>query len=239
MSQLRFLRAPTVVEEFIKRRDEFFKNLMEEKQLSAYFVNSNLAVAIFSAVYGATMGFYAGGLQIVYDAIKIPLLLLISVYITVPSYYVLSSLLGGKISFRQMVVLLLSGLTVMSVVLVALVPVNLFFIFTTANATYTTYAFLVLLNTVIFALAGLFALAFLLKGFSTVYSGSEWIFAFLVGSVIFMFVGTQLAWVLRPYFHYYPGFIRPLEKNFYVALIELITNLLWHRQSLLLSISNL
>jgi hypothetical protein len=223
------LEVFSVVEVFIKRRDEFLKNLMEEKQLKAYFVNSNLAIAIFSAVYGAIMGFYAGGLQIIYDAIKIPLLLLISLYITVPSYYVLSSLLGGKITFRQMVVLLLSGVTVMSVVLLALIPVNLFFILTTANATYTTYAFIVLLNIVIFALAGLFALAYLLKGFITLYSGAEWTFAFLIGSIIFMFVGTQLAWVLRPYFHYYPEFIRPVEKNFYVAVIELITKLLWRR----------
>ena len=226
MSQLRFLRAPTVVEEFIKRRDEFFKNLIAEKKLQAYFVNSNLAIAVFSAVYGATMGFYAGGLQIIYDAIKVPLLLLISVYITVPSYYVLGSLLGGKTTLRQMVVLLLSGLTVMSVVLLAFVPVNVFFILTTANTTDPTYAFLVLLNIVIFALAGLFALVYWLKGFMKVYSGAEWIFAFLIGSVIFMFVGTQLAWVLRPYFHYYPEFIRPLEKNFYVAVIELILRLL-------------
>ena len=219
----------SVVELFIKRRDVFLKNLIEEKQLKLYFINSNLAIAIFSAVYGATMGFYAGGLQIIYDAIKIPLLLLISMYITVPSWYVLSSLLGGKITFRQIVVLLLSGLAVMSVVLIALVPVNFFFILTTANTTYTTYGFLVLLNITIFALAGLFALTFLLKGFSKVYSEAEWIFAFVVGSVLFMFVGTQLAWVLRPYFHYYPGFIRPVEKNFYVALIELISNLLWRR----------
>ena len=216
----------SVVETFIKRREEFLKDLMEEKQLRAYFVNSNLAIAIFSAVYGATMGFYADGLQIIYDAIKIPLLLLISLYITVPSYYVLSSLLGGKITFRQMVVLLLSGLTVMSVVLLALIPVNLFFIFTTANATYTTYAFLVLLNIVIFALAGLFALAYWFKCFMTVFSGVEWVFAFLLGSIIFIFVGTQLAWVLRSYFHYFPEFIRPVEKNFYVAVIELILRLL-------------
>lgn len=220
------LEVFSVIEVFIKQREVFLKNLIEEKQLKRYFVNSNLAIAIFSAVYGAIMGVYAGGIQIVYDAIKVPLLLLISVYITIPSYYVLGSLLGGKISFRQMVVLLLSGLAVMAVVLLAFVPVNLFFIFTTANATYTTYAFLVLLNVVIFTLAGLFAVVHVLRGFVTVFSGSDWKFAFIIGSIIFMFVGTQLAWVLRPYFHYYPEFIRPVEKNFYAALIELIIRLL-------------
>jgi hypothetical protein len=229
LSQLGFFKAVLVVEEFLKRREDFYKNLIEGRRLKAYFVNSNLVILIFSAVYGGTMGFYAGGLQIIYDAIKIPLLLLISVYITIPSYYVLSSLLGGRVAFRQMVVLLLSGPTIMSVVLLALVPVNLFFIFTTANATYTSYAFLVLLNIAIFVLAGLSAVVYVSRGFMKVFSGPDWIFAFIVGSMIFMFVGTQLAWVLRPYFHYYPEFIRPLEKNFYVALIELILGILRRR----------
>jgi hypothetical protein len=217
-----FLARFSVVEEFIKRREEFLKNLMEEKGLKAYFVNSNLAIIVFSGVYGATMGVYSGGLQVFYDAVKVPMLLLISLYITVPSYYVLSSLFGGKHSFSQMVILLLSSLTVMSIVLLALVPLNLFFILTTANVTYSTYAFLVILNVAIFALAGLFALVYLLRGFATMYPGIGWTPAFFVGSIIFMFVGTQLSWVLRPYFHYYPQFVRPVEKNFYIAMIELI-----------------
>jgi len=224
VSRQRFLEIFSVVEEYIKRRQEFIKNLTEETQLKAYFINSNVAVIVLSAVYGAIMGLYAGGLQILYDAIKIPILLLISLYITVPSFYVLTSLLGGRRSLSQVVVLLLSGLTAMSTILLALIPVNLFFFLTTANATYSTYAFLVLLNVLIFALAGFFALVYLLRGFMALYPGGEWILSFLIGSFIFIFVGTQLAWVLRPYFH--EGFIRPPEKNFYVAMIELIIQLL-------------
>ncbi len=226
MSVSNFLARFSVVEEFIKRREEFFKNLMEGKRLRAYFVNSNLAIIAFSAVYGATMGVYAGGLQVFYDAVKIPMLLLISLYVTAPSYYVLSSVFGGKRSFSQMTILLLSSLTVMSTVLLALVPINLFFIFTTANATYSTYAFLVILNVVIFALAGLFTLAYLLSGFMKMHPGIGWTPAFFIGSIILMFVGTQLAWVLRPYFHYYPQFVRPVEKNFYIAMIELVIKLI-------------
>jgi len=217
-----FLARFSVVEEFIKRREEFLKNLMEEKGLEAYFVNSNLAIIVFSGVYGATIGVYPSGLQVFYDPVKIPMLLLISLYITVPSYYVLSSLFGGKHSFSQMVILLLSSVMVMSIVLLALVPLNLFFIRATANVTYSSYAFLVILNVAIFALAGLFALVYLLRGFATMYPGIGWTPAFSVGSIIFMFVGTQLSWVLRPYFHYYPQFVRPVEKNFYIAMIELI-----------------
>ena len=226
MYRQRILQVFSVVEEYLKRRQEFITNLIEEKQLKAYFINSNVVIIVLSAVYGTILGLYPGGLQILYDAVKIPMLLLISLYTTAPSFYVLTSLLGGKRSLSQVVVLLLSCLTVMSTILIALVPVNLFFILTTADSTFSTEAFLILLNVLIFTLAGLFALVYLLRGFMALYPGGEWKISFLIGSFIFMFVGTQLAWVLRPYFHYRGIFIGPPEKNFYVAVIELIIKLL-------------
>lgn len=199
------------------------KNLAEGKNLREYFVQSNLAILVLSAVYGATMGTYVGGLQILYSAVKVPMLLLISLYLAMPTYYVLYTLLGGKRTLGQTVMLLLSGFTIMSTVLLALVPVNLFFIITTTKSS-ETYAFTVLLNVAVFALIGFFALTYFIKGAKILYrdSSENWQPAFLLGSVILMFVGTQLAWVLRPYFNYYPGFIRPLESNFYTAVLGLI-----------------
>jgi cbb3-type cytochrome oxidase subunit 3 len=220
---VRALGILSIVEEIIKQSDEFLKNLTEEKNLKTYFVNSNLAILALSAIYGATMGLYAGELQILYSAIKVPMLLLISLYLTVPSYYVLYLLLGGKRTLGQTVMLLLSGFTIMSTVLIALVPVNLFFIITTTKS-FTTYAFTVLLNIAIFTLGGFFALIYFIKGARALYQkpSENWKPAFLLGSIILMFVGTQLAWVLRPYFNYDPSFMRPLESNFYTAVLELL-----------------
>jgi hypothetical protein len=216
----------SVVEEYLKRRQEFIKNLIEEKQLMTYFINSNVTIIVFSAIYGAIMGLYPSGLQILRDALKIPILLLITLYITVPSFYVLTTLLGGKRSFSQLVVLLLSSFTVMSTILLALIPVNLFFLLTTVNGSYSTYAFIVLLNVLIFALAGFFALVYLLRGFIALYPSGEWILSFLIGSLILIFVGTQLAWFLRPYINYYEGFIRQPEGNFYIGIVETVLRLL-------------
>lgn len=226
MSRQRVLQVFSVIEDYLKRRQEFIGDLIEERDLKKYFINSNVAIIILSAIYGATMGLYPGGLQILYDTVKIPMLLLISIYITAPSFYVLTSLRGGKRSLSQVVVLLLSSVTVMSTILLALVPVNLFFILTTPNASFSTEAFIILLNVLIFTLAGLFALVYLLRGFMALYPGGEWILSFLIGAFIFIFVGTQLAWVLRPYFHYRGYFIGPPEKNFYVAMIDLIIKML-------------
>ena len=212
-----------VLEEFIKRSDEFLKNLVEEKNFETYFVNSNLAILCLSAIYGATMGLYAGGLQIFYSAVKVPMLLLISLYLTVPSYYVLYSLLGGKRTLRQTMILLLSGFTIMATVLLAFVPVNLFFILTTTRSV-EAHSFTALLNIAIFVLGGFFALIYFIKGAKVLYKESteKWRPAFIIGSLILMFVGTQLAWVLRPFFNYYQFFIRPLESNFYTAVLTLL-----------------
>jgi hypothetical protein len=212
-----------VLEEFLKRSDQFLTNLAEEKNLNTYFVNSNLAILLLSACYGATMGLYAGGLQIIYSAVKVPILILLSLYLTVPSYYVLYSLLGGKRSLRQTITLLLSGFTIMAIILIAFVPVNLFFIITTPRSS-GAHSFTALLNIAIFTLGGFFALIYLIRGARVLYKepSEEWKPAFLVGSVILAFVGTQLAWVLRPFFNYYEFFIRPLESNFYTAVILLI-----------------
>jgi hypothetical protein len=213
----------SVVEEFIKRSDEFLQNLVEGKNLRTYFINANVAVLVLSAIYGATMGTYAGGVQILYSAIKAPLLLLISLYLTLPSYHILYSLLGGKQTVGQTSLLLLFGFTIMSTVLIALVPVNLFFILTTMKSS-AAHAFTALLNIAIFTLGGLFALTHFIKGAKTLFRepSANWKPAFLLGSVILMFVGTQLTWVLRPFFNYYPWFIRPLESNFYTAVGGLI-----------------
>ena len=211
------------MEEFIKQSDEFLQKLTEEENLRTYIVNSNLSILVLSAAYGATMGIYSGGLQILYSALKVPLLLLLALYLTVPSYHVLYSLLGGKQSLGQTVMHLLFGFTIMSTVLIAMVPVNLFFIITTTNSS-TAHAFTALLNIAIFALGGFFALTYFIKGVKALFGehSENWRPAFLLGSVILMFVGTQLAWVLRPFFNYYPGFIRPLESNFYTAVIDLV-----------------
>jgi hypothetical protein len=219
------LKVFSVVDELIKRREDFYKNLVEGKNFKDYFIGSTLSILLFCFIYGLTMGFYSGGLQILFSAIKIPILLLVSMYLTIPTYYLLYSLLGGKRSLSQTVILLLSSITIMATVLIALVPVNLFFILTAVRST-MTYIFTVLLNITVFTLGGFFALQYFISGAKELYqepSGS-WRPAFLLGSLVLIFVGTQMAWVLRPYFNYYPQFIRPLESNFYTAFFELIVD---------------
>ena len=212
---------------FIRDRDTIYENIKDEKNLRSYAIVATTSTLVFGALYGAVMGVYAGGIQILYDAIKIPMLLLIALYVSLPTYYVLNGILGGELSLRQMAVLFMVSVTVMAIMMIAFLPVTLFFTLTTPERTFATYAFTVLLNVLFFALAGLTAVSYLLNGFSRIHGeNKKWVPAMMIGSLVLAFVGTQLAWVLRPYFHVSLEFLRPPSGNFYIALFELIARLL-------------
>ena len=214
-----------VAEDLLRRRKEVFANIKTGQNLNKFLLNANLCTILFAAIYGATMGAYPGGLQILYSIIKIPLLLLISLYVALPTYYVLDAFSGGDISLRQTAAVILSSFSIMSIVLLAFVPVNLFFILTTPGQGFQTYAFVVLLNVGIFAIAGIAGLVYQFAGMESIHSNSRWVEGFLISLLVQVFVGTQMAWVLRPYFDTGP-FLRPLEGNFYIAMFKLLARVL-------------
>ncbi len=257
MSNIRFLGT---VESVLKNRNQLFANIHDDRSTKSYFIDLQVAIFLFAFIYGASMGLYSGGIQVLFTAIKIPLLLFLTLYICLPTFYVLDSLLGGALSFRQMLIILLAGFTIMATILLAFLPVSLFFLLTTAD-----YTFVVILNVAVFALGGIGAIIYFLQGYFTMYrleeepgptitesgkcpqckkdikEGSAFCAScgtrimrtpdkgfrasalpILIGVAVLIFVGTQLAWILRPYFHFYPLFIRPLGGNFYLALLELL-----------------
>jgi hypothetical protein len=257
MRENRFL---TSVESVLKKRGQLFANIHDNRNLTDYFVYLQAAIFAFTFIYGASMGLYSGGLQILFSALKVPLLLFVTLYISLPTFYVLDSLLGGAMSLRQMLTILLAGFTIMATILLAFLPVTLFFLLTTMD-----YAFTVLLNIAVFGLGGIGALVYFLNGYFAFYRveaqpgpqvtrvtscpsctkpvKSDQAFCphcgtrimragdkgfrvsslpILIGCAVLIFVGTQLAWILRPYFNYSPFFIRPLGGNFYTALLRLL-----------------
>lgn len=211
---------------FIRDRETVYSNIKEETNLKEYYLASTIAILVFGALYGLVMGIYAGGIQLLFDAIKVPLLLLIALYVTLPTYYVLNGILGGDLSLRQLTVLFMVSVCVMATMLIAFLPVTLFFTLTTPERTFATYGFFILLNVTFFTLSALTAVSYLWQGFSRIHGENKrWIMATFIGTIVLAFVGTQLAWVLRPYFHESLVFIAPPSGNFYIALFELLIRL--------------
>ena len=126
-----------------------------------------LAVVIdaLGLAYGACMGLFAltgsgsGSLmQIPASMLKVPALFLLTLVVTLPSLYVFNALVGSRLAMSSVVRLLVASLAVMLAVLASLGPIVGFFAICT-----TSYSFIVLLNVLVYAIAGVLGLKFLLQ----------------------------------------------------------------------------
>jgi len=127
-------------------------------------------LVVLGAIYGVCMGIFSlatrwgmheaqlGLLQMTYSAIKVPLLFIFTLIVTLPSLYVFNALVGCRLLFSMVVRLLVASLGVTLAVLASFGTIIAFFSLCT-----TSYPFMVLLNVVTFALAGLLGMNFLLQ----------------------------------------------------------------------------
>lgn len=127
-----------------------------------------LIVIVLGGLYGVCMGSFAAfrhnepdyeyHLQLLATAIKVPALFLLTLVVTFPSLYVFNALVGSRLTVLPVLRLLVASLCVNLAVLASLGPIVAFF-----GASTTSYSFMVLLNVVAFATAGLLGLLFLLQ----------------------------------------------------------------------------
>lgn len=120
---------------------------------------------ILAVLYGICMGSFAIFrpdnpifMQMAASAVKVPLLFFLTLLVTVPSLYVSNALIGSRLRFLALFRLLTASVAVNIAVLASLGPVVAFFSVTT-----TSYSFMVLLNVLVFAVAGGIGVAFLLQ----------------------------------------------------------------------------
>jgi len=185
----------------------------------------------FLATYGAVLGSTHSMVQALSSAIKLPLLFLATMIICIPTLYVFSLLFGSNQRLSQTVAIVLSAITIKSVLLLSLAPITFFFLLTTNGG----YQFFKLLNVFFFSIAGVTGMVILVQGIRQIASSAEetgtksrnlilylWI-------LLYMFVGSQMAWTLRPFVGY-PGakfeIIRELGGNFYADIFRSIGELL-------------
>ena len=124
-----------------------------------------VVIALLGVVYGACMGSFAlfreGGpfyMQVMASMLKVPALFFLTLLVTFPSLYVFNALVGSRLGLTAVLRLLIASLGVNLAVLASLGPIVAFFSVST-----TSYAFMVLLNVVVFSVAGFLGLNFLLQ----------------------------------------------------------------------------
>ncbi|MEN3332189.1 MAG: hypothetical protein V7641_1554 [Blastocatellia bacterium] len=212
----------------LQDRDAFVKEIAEGLGLKRKLLDLNAIAATSFGVYGAIIGSQHSLLQAVSSCFKLPILFLLTAAICMPTLFIFSSFFGSKRTVLQTLVLLSTGSTIISLALVGFAPITLFFIVTTHN-----YQFFKILNVAFFAVAGLLGVLFFNRMYVQLSEDSSqsmqsrrmflrfWL-------LLFAFVGTQLAWTLRPFFGA-PGLpfeiVREIGGNFYTDVFNSVGHL--------------
>lgn len=202
---------------------EEIQNSVDLKHKVLYALTAS--IVLFS-IFGLILGANSSIEQAASSAIKLPLLFIMTATICFPTLFIFSALFGDKKSFLQYLAVLLSSLAIIGLLLVAFAPVVIFFMITTDH-----YVFFKLINIVIFTISGIAGLKYFYKGIQydkDASAGDQKARANILKSwiLLFGFVGSQLAWILRPFFGN-PDLpfemFRNMQGNFYLDLIASIT----------------
>lgn len=123
-----------------------------------------LSILLLGMLYGLCMASYAIAsgadmllARVVATMIKVPALFLLTLFITFPSLYAFNALVGSNLTLEAIWGLIVSALAVMVAVLASLGPIVFFFSVSTDS-----YPFILLLNVLVFAVAGILGLRFLM-----------------------------------------------------------------------------
>lgn len=190
-----------------------------------------------AGLYGATVGLWRAPLQSLYTAIKFPLLILLTAAGNALLNGLLAQLLGSNLSFRQTSQAILMSFALTGLILGGLTPVSLFVLYNTpplaSRATLFGHSLTLLTHVVFIAGAGVIANRRLFGLLSNLCRSraivSRVLFSWLAGNLL---LGSQLAWVLRPFIGS-PAlkieFLRPdpLRGNFYEAVWHALRHLLF------------
>jgi hypothetical protein len=122
-------------------------------------------------VYGFCMGWFAlfnriidpgtadpEWRQVIASTVKVPALFLLTLVVTFPSLYVFNTLVGSRLMMESVLRLLIAAMAVTMAVLASFGPIVAFFSVTTES-----YSFIVILNVILFAIAGILGCTFLLQ----------------------------------------------------------------------------
>jgi hypothetical protein len=187
-------------------------------------------IFVFGMAYGAVMGCY-GGIsggrfwQVCFSAVKVPLLLVVTSLLALPSFFVLNTLFGLRRDFAESLRALAATQAGLAVVLASMAP------FTTLwYATSADYDAALRFNALMFAAAS-FGAQFLLRGYyqPLIRRNPRHRLMLWFWLALYVFVGIQMGWVLRPFIGS-PGtpvqfFREGAWSNAYEVVFHLLTSL--------------
>ena len=217
-----------VIEAILRNRQRFFLEIRRGVDLRIKIRAMLVSGIVFFALYGSVMGSTHSLWQVLSSAAKLPLLFLATLVVCMPTLYFFNLIFGSNQSLTQIFCLVLTAIAVTAVLLLSFAPIVMFFLLTTNN-----YQFFKLLNVGVFAISGIVGVLYLGQGMQIVSTGGQEGCAgqvvVLLWIVVYAFVGSQVAWTLRPFIGA-PGLhfelFRQLGGNFYTNVFASIGELL-------------
>jgi hypothetical protein len=177
----RILRAPADVA----------RDCRDERGVRAIAEVALLAIVLGAALFGAAAGSFSGVPQALLSAGKMPIVSVATLVLCAPALYAIAAVLGRPWTARTTIALLLVAGARFALVLLAAAPVLWL-----AIDLGVAYDVARLIAALAYALAGLAALTLLLRGLEDGPGKKTTIFLFIG---MFLVIGAQSAWVLRPY----------------------------------------
>lgn len=194
-SPLKMLR---VVDALIHYPGAVYRGVLQEKDVTNFTAAILMTSLAIFALYGAIMGFFAGGVQIVFAAVKMPLIIVGALLVCLPTFYVFNSLSGSRLSVSQVFLALLVFAGFLSIFLIGFAPIVWFFGLTSGTEAFMAWLHIAVLAAS-FALASKsFHLFFSYLGFKAGAEFSASKHFITAWQVIFVIVACQLAFYFKP-----------------------------------------
>ncbi|MBX3249067.1 MAG: hypothetical protein KF901_17950 [Myxococcales bacterium] len=186
------------------------RRCLDEDRLRSLTLAALLALAFGAVVFGAVVGSYRGGIQLLFAGVKFPLSMVAALVLSVPAFHGVAAALGRPVSLRAMITLALVAAGRAGLALLAFAPVLWL-----AMDLGVGYHGAALAAVLAYALAGVAALGVLLRGLR---AGRHRITTGLAFVAIFLAASGQTSWILRPYLVRPQSaevpFVRSLEGDF-------------------------
>ncbi len=146
--------------------------------------------------YGAVMGSFGGRPgQAFVSAMKVPLLLITTVALSLPSFFVLNTLLGLRGDFGLVLRALIASQAGLTVILISLAPLTAVWYASTSN-----YHAAILFNAGMFAVSSFGSQNLLHRAYRPLIARNARHRALLrIWLFFYAFVGIQMGWILRPF----------------------------------------
>lgn len=174
--------------------------VLQSESTRRRLLHLTLVLCVFGMTYGGVMGSFAGIfgqriLQVIYSAVKVPLLLMITFGLSLPFFFVVNSLYGLREDFGKVLRALLATQASVTVILASLSPLTILW-----YVSFDNYRIAILFNTLMFATASVSAQLVLKQFYRPLIEKNLMHLRLLkVWITIYGFIGIQMGWTLRPF----------------------------------------